>query len=508
MVDRGLSGFRGRRVLMLQGPIGPFFSRLATDLREHGAAVVKVNFNGGDRFFTARRAFETVVDYRGKPSEWPATFEKLVRDYEVDTILLFGDCRPVHVPAIAVAKRLGLEIGAFEEGYLRPDYITIERDGVNHHSLLPKDPAFYRRIVVAEPPRTAPIGSTFGAALRWGVLYYCAASMGWLRYRHHVHHRPLGWRECRHWIRSGWRKARYRIAERGIGQRLLGPEPVPFFLVALQTNGDAQVRVHSRFQTIERFIEHVIRDFAAAAPADVHLVLKHHPLDRGFSDHRRLIGDLARELQLVERCHYIHDHHLPTLIRNSLGVVTINSTVGLSAVGEGMPVAVCGNAIYDIPGLTFQGPLAAFWKGAGQHRPDFSLWRAFRNVLITSTQFNGSFYKRLPQAMNASGVFWDKRRQARLDGERPTWAASLRPMFPARFSESPGRASDAVADAQASSERRTDRTEVRAPEVRADRTEVRALDDRTDRLEAQAADDRTDRPEALAAEDRTHQAEV
>jgi capsular polysaccharide export protein len=437
MIDGGLSGFRGRRVMMLQGPLGPFFSRLATDLREHGAEVVRVVFNGGDRLFAPRRAYDALVEYRGRPEDWPPAFESLVRAHRIDTVLLFGDCRPVHVPAIAIAKRLGIEVGAFEEGYLRPDYVTIEREGVNHHSLLPKDPEFYRRMIVAEPPATATVGSTFGAAARWGMLYYCAASLGRLRYRHHVHHRPLGWLECRHWVRSGWRKLRYRLEERAIGARLVGDDRLPYFLVALQTQGDAQVRVHSKFQSVERFIEHVMHEFAAHAPTETHLVFKHHPLDRGFSDHSAQIRTLAHDLGLAPRCHYIHDQHLPTLLRGAIGVVTINSTVGLSAVGEGLPVAVCGRAIYDIPGLTFQGPLAAFWRSAAQHPPDYALWRAFRNVLIASTQFNGSFYKRLPQAMNASGVFWDKRQQIRMTDGRHPWIASLRPMLPARFANPP-----------------------------------------------------------------------
>lgn len=433
MIDRGLEGFRHRRVLMLQGPIGPFFARLAIDLRDEGASVTKVNFNGGDRLFAPPRVFDRVVDYRGNLHEWPATFEGLIASHRIDTILLFGDCRPVHAPAISIAKRLAIEIGVFEEGYLRPDYITIERDGVNNHSSLPKDPAFYRRIDTTDPPLTAAVGSTFGAATRWGILYYCASSLAGPWFSRDLQHRPLGWRECRHWIRSGWRKLRYRITERSIGPRLLGPEPPRFFLVALQTSGDAQVRVHSPFGTVQRFIEHVMRNFAAHAPGDTELVIKHHPLDRGFSDHRALIAALAAELGLADRCHYIHDQHLPTLIRRTLGVVTINSTVGLSAVGECVPVAVCGDAIYHMPGLTFQGPLAEFWHRAQDHRPQFALWWAFRCVLIASTQFNGSFYRRLPQAANASGVFWDKHHQAAARRRKSWLWNGVEAMLPAKF---------------------------------------------------------------------------
>lgn len=409
MMGHGLEGFRGRRVLMLQGPIGPFFARLSRDLTACGAAVLKVNFNGGDLLFTLGGAFERVLNYRGDMIDWPATFERFVAEQRIDTILLFGDCRPVHVPAVAIAKRLGIEVGVFEEGYLRPDYITIERGGVNNHSPLPKDPRFYRSIPVVPAKDTVSPGRTFAATVRWGALYYLAASLCLPAFRHYWHHRPLGVTECRFWIRSFWRKLRYRIAEQPTEHLFVGPDPAPYFLVPLQTCGDAQVRVHSTFRTVPRFIEHVMRSFAENAPAGTLLVIKHHPLDRGFTDHRRLIECLAEALEIGGRCYYIHDQHLPTLIRQAIGVVTINSTVGLSAVGEGAPVAVCGDAIYDIPGLTFQQPLSKFWTEAERSRPDPQLWQGFRSFLIASTQFNGSFYRPIEQAANASGVFWDPR---------------------------------------------------------------------------------------------------
>jgi capsular polysaccharide export protein len=84
----------------------------------------------------------------------------------------------------------------------------------------------------------------------------------------------------------------------------------------------------------------------------------------------------------------------------------VNSTAGLSAVGEGVPVKVCGEAIYDIQGLTFQGALDAFWPHAHLARPNPKLYRAFRAYLISHTQHQGSFYKRLEGVSYHSGVMW------------------------------------------------------------------------------------------------------
>jgi capsular polysaccharide export protein len=146
--------------------------------------------------------------------------------------------------------------------------------------------------------------------------------------------------------------------------------------------------------------------FARHAPTGSLLAIKHHPLDRGYSDYTRLVQRLTREHQLEGRCHYIHDQHLPTLLRHARGVVVVNSTVGLSAVGEGVPVKVCGESIYDIQGLTFQGPLDNFWKNAHLAVPNAALYRAFKTYLISHTQHLGSFYKRLPGVSYHSGIMW------------------------------------------------------------------------------------------------------
>ena len=57
-----------RNVLLLQGPVGPFFKKQATDLERHGHNVVKVNLNGGDWYFYRTG---TVLNFREDTSVWP-----------------------------------------------------------------------------------------------------------------------------------------------------------------------------------------------------------------------------------------------------------------------------------------------------------------------------------------------------------------------------------------------------------------------------------------------------
>ena len=406
MISDGLNEFRGKRILMLQGPVGPFFARFATDLTLAGSVVFKVNFNGGDWLFSRGSAFARVFNFSGDLADWPAYFSDLLMRLNIDTVFLFGDCRPMHVAAMAVVRQKSLRTGVFEEGYLRPDFITLERDGVNNNSSLPSNPAFY----LGQPPRTfsqsQPLGSTYGQATKWGGLYFAASSLAHFRFPHYKHHRRLGFRDFPFWMHSYWRKFFYQTTERKVLPELTEVHSGNFFLVSLQTRGDAQMSVHSDFESVEQFIEHVVESFARHAPKNRILALKHHPLDRGYSDYTALITRLTKHYGLDARCLYIHDQHLPTLLLHTCGVVVVNSTVGLSAVGEGVPVKVCGSSVYDIQGLTFQGALDDFWNTAHLAVPNDKLYKAFRSYLISHTQHRGSFYKRLPGVLFQSGVIW------------------------------------------------------------------------------------------------------
>jgi capsule polysaccharide modification protein KpsS len=142
------------------------------------------------------------------------------------------------------------------------------------------------------------------------------------------------------------------------------------------------------------FIDEVLRSFSEHAPTDTLLVFKHHPLDRPYSDYTRLIAQRAREFGLSERVHYIHDQHLPTLLRQARGVVTVNSTTGLQALFHGTPVITLGEAVYDVGGLVYGGELDQFWHDPGT--VDAALFQAFRNHLVTETQLNASFYADTP----------------------------------------------------------------------------------------------------------------
>jgi capsular polysaccharide export protein len=165
-----------------------------------------------------------------------------------------------------------------------------------------------------------------------------------------------------------------------------------YFVLPLQLNGDAQVRDHSNFADMREVIEYALRSFAQHAPTDSKIAIKNHPLDMGLMNYQKIISDCEKRFGIEGRTVYLEDGDLVSLVRNSRGVVTVNSTVGLVALEEGCPTITLSNPIYNLPGLTCQLPLNEFW--CSTELPDATLYAGFRQAVMAATQINGGFYCR------------------------------------------------------------------------------------------------------------------
>ena len=392
----------GRHALLLQGPMGPFFWRLKDELIQASCRVTKVNFNHADRVFYPDR---DAVDYRGTLSDWPTYFKSLLQSEKIDIIFLFGDTRHYHLCVIETALSMGIPVYCFEEGYLRPDYITLERCGVNGFSNLSRNPEFYLNQPLQDVPEPQPIKSGFGFAAWYAIKYCFFLRLFILRYPHYKHHRSLlAIPEGLYWIRAALRKQWFKLTERKWLSLLTGKLSKRYFFVPLQVHNDAQLYHHSKYDSIEEFIEEVIASFAEHARQDDYLVVKHHPLDRGYRDYTRTIKRLARQYSVQQRVIYVHDLHLPTLLRHARGSVMVNSTVGLSSLIHNTPVKTMGEAVFDMPGLASQSDLKTFWREPG--RINHKLNEHFRSWLLVHNQLNGNFYAPIQTTQNATGVIW------------------------------------------------------------------------------------------------------
>ena len=364
-----------RRFLFLQGPPGPFFLDLGRELKKLGHGVYRVNLSGGDLFDWC----EGATNYRGTMSNWPMYFDRFVRTNQVTDLIVYGDCRPVHQAAMRMAKLRGVRVFVFEEGYIRPDWMTLERDGVNGYSPFDRDPDLIMAASnwLPEIPDLPPITAEFRRRARDSYWHYHHVLTGRLRFPFYRTHRN-------HWILGegfGWlvKFGRKRRRERQAAEVLAAIEGKRFILFPLQLTGDYQIRAHSPFGSMPQAVQYVLESFAAHAPSDVTLLIKEHPLDASWRNWCAYVRRHARRLGIEGRVYCIDGGELQELATSAAGMVCVNSTSGTLALECGIPVVVLGDAVYDVPGVTHQEGLDSFWTDPNQ--PDPQLYAAFRKVL-------------------------------------------------------------------------------------------------------------------------------
>ena len=393
----------GQNILFLQGPMGDFFKRLDTLFRSRGARTFRIGFNAGDRFFSHG---DNYTPYRGRPGkEWKRFIGRFLREHAIDRIFLFGDCRHYQSIAIRIAMKEGVEVFVFEEGYVRPHYITLERWGVNDYSHLSRDPEFYRALPEIDVPEPRHARSSKTKMVYSASLYYALSNLFQFRYPHYRHHRDFSAiREAFHGIRGAVRKLYYPRIDRRLIPELTEASSGRFYFVPLQTHNDFQILQHSEFRSIEKFIITVLESFARHAPEGTKLLFKHHPVDRGRKNYQRFIREQAALLGVGKRVMIAHDLPLPLIFRHTRATVTVNSTVGLTSIAYGVPTLTLGRAVYDIDGLTNAGkPLEEFWNDP--RKPDEGLYRKFHAYIVDKTQLNGSFYGRMPVEFENGTIF-------------------------------------------------------------------------------------------------------
>lgn len=385
-----------RSFLLLQGVCSPFFTRLADQLQVDGHRVFKVNFNGGDAAYWGLRS---AWSYRGHVDGLRDYLDDKYRRFGITDQMLFGDRRPVHRPAVAHAEQYGIRTHVFEEGYFRPYWVTLEREGVNGHSLLPRDPDWFWQVGQGLPDYSdgEPFVSPFWVRAMHDVCYHAASASNPMLYPGYQRHAPVNAVvEYAAYLRRFTKLRLIRDQDTEHVNRLISGS-APYFLLPLQLSSDAQIRDHSRFEDMAELMEYVVDSFVKHAPGDARLVIKNHPLDMGLVNYPRIIAKLARRFDLVGRIDYLESGDLVGLIQRARAVVTVNSTVGSLSVGLGCPTIALGDAIYNLPGLVFQGALDAFWHDGV--KPNAELFRRFRNTVIHTTQVNGGFYSGQAMAM-------------------------------------------------------------------------------------------------------------
>jgi capsular polysaccharide export protein len=118
----------GRFFLFVGGPFGPFFRKVSRILKDQGADVLHVHMHGADWLDWG---FADAVTYRGRPEDWREWLISLLDRNPVTDVVTYGDCGRYSQVLLDEADKRGLIRHVYELGYVRPHYITLDRNGVN-----------------------------------------------------------------------------------------------------------------------------------------------------------------------------------------------------------------------------------------------------------------------------------------------------------------------------------------------------------------------------------------
>lgn len=381
-----------RKFLFLQGPHGPFFGRLGRMLRAAGAEVWRVGFNRGDQFFWP--SDDSYVPFTDTADAWPDHLAALLTKFQITDIVLYGDTRPIHAHAIDIAKARGLRVHVFEEGYLRPYWVTYERGGSNGNSRLMSLTIPEMQAALADTELDQPEAPSVWGDMRhhvfYGALYHWFVMFRNGRYANFRPHRAQNvTQEFRLYLR------RLLLMPAQALERMLATTRIkyggfPYHLVLLQLEHDSSFQMHSPFTTMSEFLELVMEGFATGAAPHHHLVFKAHPLEDGRAPIRRDIKRLAQKYKVKNRVHYVRGGKLAQLLNHTRSVITVNSTAAQQALWRGLPVKLFGDAVYAKPEFVSTQSLPEFLTQPS--RPDSRAYRDYRQYLLETSQVPGGFY--------------------------------------------------------------------------------------------------------------------
>lgn len=401
---RPLPRKKNPRVVLLQGPVGPFFKHLQRFLERNGFDAWRVSFSAADSLFSDRG--KRLAFYGGR-REWEIWFRGFLSTADVDYVVLFGAEREIHTIARREADALGVPVIALEEGYLRPGFVTIERGANNWQSpiarqLPPKD------FTEADAgPDSKAFSGGFRAMCLHGFTYYAVRSLFTGIRRRKLFHRPIRpLSEIGSWTRNAYRRFAHSLSNFSTVERLLEHHDKRYVLVPLQVAADTQLGRAALGWSNARLIMEVLHSFATAAPKSHRLVFKIHPLERGHSNDRELAFQVARMLGVEDRVDVIDTGSLGLLTRHCAGMITINSTSGLSAIFHGVPLLVVGEAFYanDALATCARGTpdFDSFWTGG--HVADAQLRHTYLAWIRKMSLKTGDFYVRDGMELACEGV--------------------------------------------------------------------------------------------------------
>ncbi|MCP4178853.1 MAG: capsular biosynthesis protein [bacterium] len=395
-----------KHFLFLQGMASSFFRRVGIHLVENNCRISRINFCIGDWIFWHGNE---CYNFRGKLSEWDNYIRQFMKDEKVSHIVLVGEQRKYHNTAIKFAKELGIHVIATDFGYLRPDWIAIEEDGMNGNSHIPKN---IEEILLSNKDlpkanlKKIYSDSEFNMISRY-FIYNFTTLFDFIFFPNYIRSdmapnpvRGLLF-SLKKWIKLYCNKKKtMELTDRIEAGKL------KFFLYAMQLEHDFQIVSYSQYENLLTPLREIMQSYRDSCNKNFSLVIKNHPCDLGIKNWQKIISKLAREYNIEKFVHYVEGGtSLDKFLKHAKGLITVNSTSGLKALQLGCPVITLSSAVYNMEGITYQGKLDDFWSNS--QTPIKKNIDAFINVVASKFQVKGVFFKE-PGMSNGIKEFAEK----------------------------------------------------------------------------------------------------
>lgn len=396
-----------KKALILQGDWEAGLCNVALDLMDTGKQVTKVIFHAGDWIYRLRGV--PCVDYDQPIASFEAWLRDFIEQEKIDCVILYNQYRPYNQIGWDLAREFDLECIVLELGLLRPDYCSIYSRNLDHFNYLESR---WENIPVGyggdeKKAQHARLGKmSTPCKMAQFAFYYSFArfvSVFLRRYRYYVDQLTMNFRHHLVALIRGALRFQGREKHKRFDRIFSGMWSGKYYIVPLQVHSDSQITRRSNFKSMEEFIERVADSFVQHAPSGTKLVFKVHPMDRGYRDYRTLIKALNAKVR-GNRILYLDRIHLPTTLDHAKACITINSSVGLSALIHGTPVICLGSSAYDLENLTYQGKLDTFWQQHG--KVNKKAVRRFIELLKETSQAHGTLFQRLYASPGRSKIMW------------------------------------------------------------------------------------------------------
>ncbi len=341
ITDRVIFQQSANKILLLQGPVGPFFTCLQKAFEDEGFEVKRILLNKADSLFSLGKSS---YRFSGSIESWEFWLGVELKKNKPDAMVLFGSTRPAHMIATKIAHKLGIEVISLEEGYLRAGYITCEPEGNNQYSTLRNWKPGHIQTLIRAPLN---IASSFSVMCFWGAVYYLYREITQSEVEKTLNHRATQGViiESSKWFLHISRMCLARLFEKGSISQLYNLYSGGYILIPLQTPSDAQLSMASRGWSNEKLVKESLKALLDCGAKEI-LVFKTHPLDENAHKLREFIYKEAKACGLSHKVKAFRSGKLGKLAQKSSGMIVINSTSAFSALNYHVPVLVLGDAIF------------------------------------------------------------------------------------------------------------------------------------------------------------------